>query len=306
MKRNLKYISWIFFLLLTSLFVFSQNQISVTATANRNQILIGEPVQLTLEVKLPLGRQMSWFVLDSIPHFEYIEKGKIDSVVNEDGKSFRQDVTLTSFDSGTFVIPSQVLLINNQKYLTDSIRVQVSFSKINPGQDYHDIKDIIEVESSSVKYAIWVVIGVTTISILFFVYFILKKRKIIEVKQEVEIPKLSPYDEAMEALTALKKQDLPASGQVKLYYTQLNDIFRKYVLLKLQIASLSKTNDELIMQLRIVNLPREKFSQLAKSLRMSDFVKFAKYIPEQKDNDNSFNTIRSSIDIINEIERSAV
>jgi hypothetical protein len=306
MKRNLKYIPWIFFLLLTSLFVFSQNQISVTATANRNQILIGEPVQLTLEVKLPLGRQMSWFVLDSIPHFEYIEKGKVDSVINEDGKSFRQDVTLTSFDSGAFVIPSQALIINNQKYLTDSIRVQVSFSKINPGQDYHDIKDIIDVESPSVKYAIWFVIGVTAISILLFVYFILQKKKRIVVKQEVEIPKLSPYDEAMEALSVLKKQDLPGSGQVKLYYTQLNDIFRKYILRKLQIASLSKTNDELIMQLRNVNLPREKFSQLAESLRMSDFVKFAKYIPEHNDNDNSFKVIRSSIDIINEIERSVL
>ncbi|HLY68624.1 MAG TPA: BatD family protein [Puia sp.] len=306
MKRNLKYISWIFPLSVACLFGFSQNQISVTATANRNQILIGEPVQLTLEVRLPLGRQMSWFVLDSIPHFEYIEKGKIDSVVNEDGKSFRQDVTLTSFDSGTFVIPSLALMINNQKYLTDSIRVQVSFSKINPGQDYHDIKDIIDVESPSVRYAIWIVIGVTVMSILLFTYFILKKKKIAVLTQQTEIPRLSPYEEAMEALTALESQDLPGKGQVKSYYTQLNDIFRKYVLRKLQIASLSKTNDELIMQLRIVNLPREKFSQLAESLRMSDFVKFAKYIPGNNDNDHSFKVIRSSIDIINEIDRSAL
>jgi hypothetical protein len=122
----------------------------------------------------------------------------------------------------------------------------------------------------------------------------------------VEIPALSPYDEAMDALNDLKKKDLPESGQVKLYYTLLNDIFKKYILRKLQISSISKTNDELIMQLRNVNLPREKFSQLAESLRMSDFVKFAKYIPGQTDNDNCFNVIRSSIDIINEIERSAV
>jgi len=58
--------------------------------------------------------------------------------------------------------------------------------------------------------------------------------------------------------------------------------------------------------LRIVNLPREKFSQLAESLRMSDFVKFAKYIPGNNDNDHSFKVIRSSIDIINEIDRSAL
>ena len=106
MKRNIQYISWIIFLMCKAHFGFSQNQISVTATANRNQILIGEPVQFTLEAKLPLGMQMTWFPLDSIPHFEYIEKGKLDSAVTEDGKSFRQDVLITSFDSGTFVIPS--------------------------------------------------------------------------------------------------------------------------------------------------------------------------------------------------------
>lgn len=285
---------------------FSQNSISVTATANRNQILIGEPIQLTLEAKFPLGRQMTWFVLDSIPHFDYIEKGKIDSVVNEDGKSYRQDVTLTSFDSGTFVIPSFELLLNNQKYLTDSIAVQVSFSKINPNQDYHDIKDIIDVTAPSVKYAIWVVVAVTAISLFLFIYYIFKKKKIVVIKEAEIVPALSPYDEAVNALVVLQNQQLLQSGQVKLYYTQLNDIFKNFVLRRLGIASMTKTNDELIMQLRRIDLSREKFSQMAESLRMCDFVKFAKYIPDQKDNDNSFAVIRSSIDILNEIERSAV
>ena len=304
MKRNIQYISWIIFLMCNAHFVFSQNQISVTATANRNQILIGEPVQLTLEAKLPLGIQMTWFPLDSISHFEYIEKGKLDSTVTEDGKTFRQDVLITSFDSGTFVIPSLPLLLNNQKYLTDSIPIQVSFSKINPGQDYHDIKDIIDVENASVKYVTWIIAAVTLISLALFIYFIRKKKEIIEIKQVEEIvPKLSPYDEAINALNELKHENLARNGQVKLYYTRLNDIFRRFVLRRLQIASMAKTNDELIMQLQKSGISRERFSQLAEALRMSDFVKFAKYIPEQTDNDNSFTVIRSSIDILNETER---
>jgi hypothetical protein len=306
MNSKAKHIPWIFFLMCNVLPGFSQNPISVTATANRNQILIGEPIQLTLEARFPLGRQMTWFVLDSIPHFDYIEKGKIDSVVNEDGKSYRQDVTLTSFDSGTFVIPSMVLSLNNQKYLTDSIVVQVSFSKLNPNQDYHDIKDIIEVTAPSVRYAIWFVIAGTAISLFLFIYFMLKKKRVVVAAPVEIVPELSPYEEAANALAALKMQNLPESGQVKLYYTRLNDIFKNFVLRKLGIASMTKTNDELIMQLRRIDMPREKFSQMAEALRMSDFVKFAKYIPDQNDNDNSFHVIRWSIDILNEIERSAV
>jgi hypothetical protein len=282
----------------------SQNQIAVTATANRNQILIGEPIQVTLEARLPLGISVTWFPLDSLPHFEYIEKGKLDSTVTEDGKTFRQDILITSFDSGTFKIPSFPLLLNNQKYLTDSISVQVSYSKIDPSQDYHDIKDILEVQNESVKYVIWVIAGVTLLSLVLFIYFVRKKRIIEAVKEpEVVVPLVAPYDEAMQALAALKAQNLERSGQEKLFYTKLNDIFRLYVLRKLQIASLSKTNDELILQLRSLDMSKSQFSQLTETLRMSDFVKFAKYIPGQADNDNSFAVIRSSIEILNEIAR---
>ncbi len=291
-------------LLCNVLYISAQTQVSVTATANRKQILIGEQIQLTLEAKLPLGVDMSWFPLDSIPHFDFVEKGKIDSSVTEDGKTFRQDVLITSFDSGTFVIPSLPLTVNNQKYLTDSIPIDVSYSKFNPNQDYHDIKDILEVQNPSVQYAIWVVIAITVLSLALFIYFIRKKKKIVEIKKEEEIvSKLSPYEEAMLALNELKKQDITDRYQVKLYYTQLNDIFKKFVFRKLQIAILSKTNDELIMQLRSVDIPRERFSQLSQTLRISDFVKFAKYTPDQTDNEDNFNIIRSSIDIINEIER---
>src|SRR5579871_501435 len=304
MIRILKYIVWILVLLCNVLYISAQTQVSVTATANRKQILIGEDIQLTLEAKMPMGGGMSWLPLDSIPHFDFVEKGKIDSSVTEDGKTFRQDVLITSFDSGTFVIPSLPLTVNNQKYLTDSIPIDVSYSKFNPNQDYHDIKDILEVQNPSVQYAIWVVIAITVLSLALFIYFIRKKKKIVEIKKEEEIvSKLSPYEEAMLALNELKKQDITDRYQVKLYYTQLNDIFKKFVFRKLQIAILSKTNDELIMQLRSVDIPRERFSQLSQTLRISDFVKFAKYTPDQTDNEDNFNIIRSSIDIINEIER---
>src|SRR5579871_2571488 len=116
MIRILKYIVWILVLLCNVLYISAQTQVSVTATANRKQILIGEQIQLTLEAKLPLGVDMSWFPLDSIPHFDFVEKGKIDSSVTEDGKTFRQDVLITSFDSGTFVIqnstPTRIIMIS--------------------------------------------------------------------------------------------------------------------------------------------------------------------------------------------------
>src|SRR5580658_9272602 len=109
----------------------SQTTVSVKASINRKKILIGEPVQLTLEAKVPANADIAWFPEDSIPHFEFIRKGRIDSVFSGDEKSFRQDILITSFDSGTQVIPGLSISVNGTAYVTDSARIEVGFSKFD-------------------------------------------------------------------------------------------------------------------------------------------------------------------------------
>ena len=303
MRKNLSHIAWTIVLLVTTQNAFTQNPVSVKATVNKNAILIGEPVQLTLEVKVPLGTDISWFSQDSIPHFEFVEKGRLDSLLTNDIKSFRQDIILTSFDSGTQVIPPMRLLVNGTTYQTDSANIEVSFSKYDPGKDYHDIKDIVDIQNPYAKYIPWAVAGITLLSLIVAVYFIQKKQFTKAVAEEKAVSKLSPYDEAIKSLAELKKQQLAKNGQVKLYYTRLNDILRQFMLRKLQVASMVKTNDELVLQLRQLNISNEQFSQLAQALRMSDFVKFAKYLPDEKNNEENFSIIQSSVELLNSIEK---
>jgi hypothetical protein len=267
--------------------------------------MIGESIQLMIESSVPAGANINWFSLDSISHFEFIEKGNIDSADTTNGKIYRQHLIITSFDSGSRVIPPLELIVNNKKYFTDSIRIEVGFSKFDPQQDYHDIKDIVDIENPSVRYIIWFLIPFTIVSLGLLIYLLLKKKMVNIIIKEPERPfsKLSPYEEAVKSMEELKKQKLPESGQVKLFYTKLNDILRLFVLRKLQIASMEKTNEELILQLRQLDMSGEQFSHLAEALRMSDFVKFAKYLPGQNDNERNFEIIESSIQILNKIEK---
>jgi hypothetical protein len=66
--------------------------------------------------------------------------------------------------------------------------------------------------------------------------------------------------------------------------------------------SLQKTTDDLVIQLKSLNLSKEQFDKLSQSLRLSDFVKFAKYIPGKEDDSNSFNEIRNAIITIEKTE----
>jgi hypothetical protein len=106
----------------------------------------------------------------------------------------------------------------------------------------------------------------------------------------------------MQSLSELRKKGLPQNGQVKWYYTELNDILRVFVFRKLSIATMERTNEELILQLRQLNLSRDSFSQLAQALRMSDYVKFAKYQPGSEDNEKNYEIIQSAIQTLNNAE----
>jgi hypothetical protein len=74
-----------------------------------------------------------------------------------------------------------------------------------------------------------------------------------------------------------------------------------FVLRRLGIASLAETNEELIGQMRSLPLSRQQFDALTDTLRMTDFVKFAKYQPGAEDNERSYQVIRQSVDHLNEI-----
>jgi hypothetical protein len=275
-------------------------QVSAKASVDRDKILLGEHIQLTLQVYSPLGETVSWFALDTIPRFEFISRGKIDTTEGVDGKKWEQVLTITSFDSGSISIPPLALTIGNNAYYTDSIPIEISYTAFNPADDYRDIKEIEEVFNPFAKYIPWIITILAVISIGGIVWF-LKKKKLAPLEKKAVFSSLSPYEEAMKALGELQKKDVSTLAGTKSYYTEMNDILRVFILRKLNISSLEKTNEELILQLREMGFNKDTFSRLAQALRMSDFVKFAKYQPTEADNKDNFEIIQSAIKTLDRV-----
>ena len=303
MKRCCKHILAVF-VLICAHFV-SMGQVYVKASVDKNRILIGEPITLTLEAYVPLDQAVTWFNLDTIPHFEFLQRPARDTLESIEGKKITQVLTITSFDSGQWEIPQLELKVLKQSYFTDTLLIDVGFTPFDRNADYRDIKDIIDVLNPNTKYIPWVIAAAVIISLALVVYF-LRKRNVETVVAKKELPRLSPYDEAMKALVDLRKKGLPQNGQVKWYYTELNDILRVFVFRKLNIATMERTNEELILQLRELNLSRDNFSKLAQALRMSDSVKFAKYQPGSDDNNNNYEIIQSAIQTLNSVDESGI
>ena len=256
--------------------------------------MIGEPVELKLEVSVPAGTDAKWFPLDSIAHFEFIDKGKIDTAGTTDNRTYRQTIIVTSFDSGRWALPSFPLAIGNKEYLTDSLPVSVAYSNFDAKQDYHDIKEIVEVENTATRYISWVLLGVAIVSLLALVWLLRKKvtRPVAPVVKK-PVSSLSPLQEALQALDNLQQQGFTESARTKIFHTELNDILRAYLYRKTGIATMEKTSGELMMQLNRFDLPAGDFTQLTQVLRMNDSVKFAKYQPAAPENEQALETIKN-------------
>lgn len=273
----------------------AQTGIKLSATVDKSRVLIGEHIELTLTADIPENEPISFFAIDTIDHFEFLEKQKIDSVNTSTGTILTQVIRITSFDSGHWVIPSFYLADSSR---TDSIPMDVVFTPdFDPNKAYHDIKDVMDVKVEEKQpWWGWYAIGGGILLLLLVIYFLFrKKKKPVVAKPQVVI---DPYQDAMTQLEQAQKN----KSNSKQYYTALVDIFRQYIYRKKGIQSQQKTTDDLIIQVHNINLNKEDFDRLAQALRLSDFVKFAKYQPGNEDDINMLETISNSIKTIEKSE----
>lgn len=284
-KMNFRYQIFFFVFLFITQVVNAQGGATIKATVDKNKILIGEPLLLTIESKLSTGSVIPFAKIDSIHHFEFLEKPIIDSASENGNRTIKGIYKITSFDSGHWVIPSFIL---SKGVKTDTIPIDVVFSDFDPTQDYHDLKDIIEVAPAKKKQWWWFIAGGVLLLIAIAVYLLRKKKPATVALPKIEI---DPYKEAMQQLEQLQKE----KPEAKNYHSRLTDIFRLYVFRKKGILSLQKTTADLVLQLRDLDLNKEQFDKLSQALRLSDFVKFAKYVPSNDDDRNCFEEIKKSI-----------
>ena len=309
MKKNVCYIPLsytLFFIAVTviSLKVAAQKP-TVTTSIGKSNIIIGGQFHYKVSASMPDNTyKLTWFTLpDTLGHFKVVNQNKIDSSYANGNWNFSQSVTLTSFDSGRQVVPQLVLnfealhgdsIINIS---TDSVAVNVSYSPLDSVKTFHDIKSIIEVKKEG-QWWWWAILAVVLIALFFCIRFLIKffKKKN---NPDLFQSKLSPYDEAMQALADLEKQQLIQRNGVKEYHTKLTEIFKRYISRRTNAHKLHLTTDEILMDIDSYSLDKQKVSAFANCLRMSNAVKFAKYIPPQAESEQCLQKTEEMITEIN-------
>jgi hypothetical protein len=268
---------------------FSQ---SVKAEVDRDKILIGEQIQLKLTVEnaSSIG---SWFDLpDSINHIEVVERKKIDTIDVGGITNYQQIIIITSFDSGQWQIP--VLSVKGVGQPTQAITIDVLPVDVSKLKDYNEIKDIEEVEPQS-SWLIITILAIATVLSLVIIWWLYKRKKRVVAPLPVLRGNQTPLQWAHTELDKLQQQNLYFNNKVKQHYSQLIDIARTYFHLQLRHASMHQTTDEWMVRLQAVSADTQVKTSFFQLLRLSETVKFAKYLPPAEDNEQSVGIARQMI-----------
>ncbi len=273
----------VLFILFSFLSVHAQVEPTVKAKIDTTSIRLGEQINYTVVVEADQLATVIFPEGQTFSPLEMIESYKVDTSFAQAKMTLIKKYGLTQFDSGSYKIPSQRILIGDRTLQTDSFQVEVANVVLDTvNQGLYDIKPEIELPtdySKFWKYLLWIVPVLLAIA-LFLVWLLRRHKK----RKEAE-KYIPPFEQALASLEELDKTDFIASAKYKEYYSTLTDTVRRYYDEKVYDKALESTTDELIQRLEAekdsghIDFNTETIQQLKDIFKRADLVKFARINP---------------------------
>lgn len=268
--------------------------VSVRASIEPSQILIGEQAKFKIEISQPSAEKISWpqFADTLATNVQIVEKLGADTTkLADDRITIVSEYLVTSYDSGYYYIPELTFETTTGKFVSNPVGLSVNTVEVNEQtDDINAEKAIMSAPFSWVEFARWSGIGISIILLVVIIVLLLmrfvfnKKVKILPQEPEVIIP---AHVVALQKLEQIKVEKLWQSGQIKQFYTQLTDVIREYLEGAYHINAMELTTDEIVALVKKNKDLDEIRNVLKEMLELSDLVKFAKFIPLENENEAS-------------------
>lgn len=298
------------FLFLAMLSIQAQ-RVSVSATVQPSEILIGEQALINLQVIAPKEKEILFPVYqDSIVGgLEVLSMGNPDTVITDNVRTINMKYLVTSFDSTLYYVPSMPVSDGIDTIESNSFGLKVTapelsdstlayLEKMNSGQT--DSIDFQELQLSDIKpiqkapfvwkdllSLLWIpAVIILLLAILgAIIYIIVRKNR--KGYFFTPPPVLPAHVRAIKSLDKIKSEKIWQQDRIKEFYTELTDVLRIYIHERYGVNSLEMTSGEI---LDIINTKQEEdsvYENLKQVLYIADLVKFAKHQPFNDENDLS-------------------
>jgi hypothetical protein len=271
----------------------------VSASIDSTTLCIGDQTDMRLTATCEESEKVIFPTLEKelIPGVEIVGKSEVESKKLGDGRvQYNQSVTITSFTDSLFYINPLAFVTGEDTVLSNSLSLNViqPFEVDSADVAITDIKNVYRAPIWWWGILRWIllVIVLTGAAVgAYYLYLFIQKRRRVNTADDTIIEEviLRPADEvALEKLDAISESMLWTRGEVKEYHTQLTDVVREYISRRFDVSSTEKTSDTTLREIRplLVQYP-DLYTQLHSMLTLADYVKFAKFIPSEMENEQS-------------------
>lgn len=264
---------------------------------SKDTLLIGDQVVWSMSTHAKAGSEFLFAV--ELP--KEITKGvevlgaRIDTIKSKKSKEWvlRGSVRLTSFDSGSYVLPPMPLYLVDPAGGVDTlwfagpaievVTIPIDTTTYQP----FDIKGQINYPLTAKEIFPWAGLIFLLLLAGWVLYRWIRHRRENRPLFGKPKPKEPAYLVAFRQLEEIKAQKLWQNGKAKLFYTAVTDVLRIYVTERWGIQAMEQTSAELLDALKQEQVDKDLWKELSAMLERADLVKFAKYEPGALENEQT-------------------
>lgn len=274
----------------------SAQKFMLNATLDKNQVAIGDTLNLSLELEQPQNFKVTssqYKKGDAISeNTEIREIYKSDTVTKGNQWIITQKIKIQTFDIDT--IPPFLYFFERNGEIDTLFSNELTIGILAPEapkdttQAIHPIYGTIEKPMTfgeMLPYILGILGGLLLVGLI--LYYVRKMKKVDETDKPQK-PKEPAHIIALRDLDLLKKEELWQNNELKKFHSQLTEIVRVYIEDRFKIPAMEQTSYEILQDFKKKKeLEAESKLWLETVLTTADFVKFAKAKPLPDENEKS-------------------
>ena len=294
-----KILLFVLALALGSLTCRAQDDGTLRSRLSRDSILIGDQIEWTIDLQLAPGEgaRVSKPGETPVPGVEALGEMSLDTLSQKKGVlNLRGRIILTSFDSGSYVLPPLYVLlartdgtIDTLEYAGPTLAVNTIPIDTATFQPY-DIKGQIRYPLTFKEVIPWVGLALLAAALIWLLVRWIRLRRQNRDFFGKPVVKDPPHIVALRSLEKTRAQNPRQTAKQKQLSTQVTDARRQYIAARYEVPALEQTSAEMFQDLEDKAIDPALTDSLKDLFTTADFVKFAKHAATDQENENAIPT----------------
>lgn len=260
-----------------TLLIGDQVRWGVRATLDGPAELVAEPLQGTV-----------------VPGVEVVDGWRMDTLSVRKGRTEVEiRAVLTSFDSGSYVVPGRELYLRRADGALDTLRLgdlplEVTTVPVDTaGFTPCPLKGQADYPVTFAEVASWAGGALCAGLLVWALLAAWKRARNRRAGTVSRRPADPPHIVALRELERIRTEKLWQGGKDKLFYTAVTDALRRYMEGRYGVSAMESTSAEIIALLRDRSVPEAEYRDLQELFRTADLVKFAKSEPTEQEREQA-------------------